>query len=216
MALGPQDRSPDGQSRPWDLLEQVPEQPLSDWDSPEETTIGQDAGAGADHSPPATERTLVSLLDSLVKQLEGHSPWLSPQEPLLEDIGALLEALGINQHTGGLELVLEQMITVETTISADNTDFLAGTQLDQPGVGGAYTIWGCSTVGDTEISVTLGGRTVVNAAILTLRANSEIRENEDTFFQVISRTGGRPVININVVTAAVVRVRVKFIPAFST
>jgi len=113
-------------------------------------------------------------------------------------------------------MVLANMITVETTIAIDNADFLAGTQLDQPGVPGVYTIWGASTVGDTQISVTLGGRTVTNAAILTLRANSEIRENEDTFFQVLSLTGGRPVINVNIITAAVVRLRVKFIPAFAT
>jgi len=112
--------------------------------------------------------------------------------------------------------MLDQIITVESTIAADNTDFLAGTQLDQPGVPGVYTIWAASTVGDTEITVSLGGRTLVNAAIVTLRANSEVRENEDTFFQMLSRTGGRPVINVNVVTAAVVRIRVKFLPAIST
>jgi len=112
-----------------------------------------------------------------------------------------------------LRAVLDQMITVETTITADQTDFLAGTQLDQPGVPGVYTIWSASTVGDTEISVTLGGRTLVSGATVVLRANSEIREDEDTFFQMLSRTGGRPLININVVTAAIVRVRVKFIPA---
>lgn len=110
-------------------------------------------------------------------------------------------------------MVQSQMITVEETLSADNTDFLSGTQLDQPGVPGVYTVWGASTLGDTEISITLGGRTITNAAILTLRANSEIRENEDTFFQTLSRGTGRPVININVVTAAVVRIRVKFLPA---
>jgi len=112
-------------------------------------------------------------------------------------------------------MVLQNIITVEQTLPADNADFLAGTQLDQPGVPGVYTIWGASTVGDTTISITLGGRTITNAAVLTLRANSEIRENEDTFFQMASATGGRPVVNINVVTAAVVRIRVKFIPAFA-
>ena len=112
-------------------------------------------------------------------------------------------------------MVLDQMITVESTIGADDTDFLAGTQLDQPGVPGVYTIWAASTVGDTEISVTLGGRTLVSGASVILRANSEIRENEDTFFQMLSVTGGRPIININVVTAATVRVRVKFIPAMA-
>jgi len=113
------------------------------------------------------------------------------------------------------DMVLANIVTVESTVAADNADFLAGTQLDQPGVPGVYTIWAVSTVGDTQISITLGGRTMTNAAILVLRANSEIRENEDTFFQMLSQTGGRPVININVVTAAIVRVRVKFLPAFT-
>jgi len=112
-------------------------------------------------------------------------------------------------------MVLDQQITVESTLTADNADFLAGSQLDQPGVPGVYTVWGASTVGDTEISVTLGGRTLVNAATLVLRANSEIRENEDTFFQMLSLTGGRPIINVNVVTAAVVRIRVKFLPGIA-
>lgn len=110
-------------------------------------------------------------------------------------------------------MVLDQMITVESTLTGDNADFLSGSQLDQPGVPGVYTIWAASTVGDTEISVTLGGRTLVSGASIVLRANSEIRENEDTFFQMLSSTGGRPIININVVTAATVRIRVKFIPA---
>lgn len=109
-------------------------------------------------------------------------------------------------------MVLQNMITVESTLTSDNGDFLAGSQLDQPGVPGVYTIWGASTVGDTEISITLGGQTITNQAVLTLRANSEIRENEDTFFQMLSQTGGRPVINVNVITAAVVRIRVKFLP----
>jgi len=113
-------------------------------------------------------------------------------------------------------MVMDQIISVESTLTADNTDFLAGTQLDQPGVPGVYTIWAVSTVGDTEITVSLGGRISTSAAILALRANSEIRENEDDFIQLLSRTGGRPVININVVTAATVRVRVKFLPAVRT
>jgi len=116
------------------------------------------------------------------------------------------------RHLLERDMVLANIVTVESTVSADNADFLAGTQLDQPGVPGVYTIWGASTVGDTQISITLGGRTMTNAAILVLRANSEIRENEDTFFQMLSQTGGRPVININVVTAAIVRIRVKFLP----
>jgi len=111
--------------------------------------------------------------------------------------------------------MLDQQISVESVINTDQTDFLSGTQLDQPGVPGVYTVWAASTVGDTEISVTLGGRTLVSGADVVLRANSEIREAEDTFFQMLSRTGGRPLININIITAALVRVRVKFLPAFA-
>jgi len=112
-----------------------------------------------------------------------------------------------------MEQLLGQMITDEQVLTATNADVLAGTQLDQPGVPGIYTVWACSTVGDTSITITLGGRTVVNGAIVTLRANSEIRENEDVFFQMLSKTGGRPVINVVEVTAASIRVRTKFIPA---
>ncbi len=112
-----------------------------------------------------------------------------------------------------MDQLLGQMITDEQVLTATNADVLAGTQLDQPGVPGVYTVWAASTVGDSTITITLGGRTVVNGAVVTLRANSEIRENEDVFFQVLSRTGGRPVINVVEVTAASIRVRTKFIPA---
>ena len=169
--------------------------------------VGEDAP-----SRLQTVRILGSLLGSLAKQQEGHSPSWSPLEPLAEDIAAALEALAPDVGVS----MLEQMVHVERTLTADNADFLAGTQLDQPGVPGVYTIWGVSTVGDTEITVTLGGRRIVDAAILTLRANSEIRENEDTFYQMVSRTGGRPVVNVNVITAATVRIRVKFLPAVNT
>jgi len=131
------------------------------------------------------------------------STWSEDAIVTLGRLNALLET----------EMVLANIVTVESTVATDNADFLAGTQLDQPGVPGVYTIWGASTVGDTQISITLGGRTMTNAAILVLRANSEIREDQDTFFQMLSQTGGRPVININVVTAATVRIRVKFLPA---
>jgi len=110
-------------------------------------------------------------------------------------------------------MTTQNIITVEEVITATNADFLAGTQLDQPGVAGVYTVWVASTVGDSTITITLGGQQIVNAAAIVLRANSEIRESEDTFFQMISFTGGRPVINILEVTAASIRVRVKFLPA---
>lgn len=112
--------------------------------------------------------------------------------------------------------MLDQMITHERVITSSNADFLAGSQLDQPGVPGVYTIWAVSDQVDTTISVSLGGRTIVDAATVVQRAAQEIRVDEDVMFQMLSRTGGRPVIAIVEVTAAIMRIRVVFIPAFAT
>jgi len=113
-------------------------------------------------------------------------------------------------------MVMSQIITDEQTLTANNTDVLAGTQLAQPNVPGVFTIFAASTVGDTTITVTLGGRTLITNGVVILRANSEIRENEDTFIQGISAVGGRPVISIVEVTAMVCRVRTKFLPAVAS
>ena len=113
-------------------------------------------------------------------------------------------------------MVLDQMVTDEQVLAATTTDVLAGTLLDQPGVPGVYTVWVASTVGDTTVDISLGGRQIVNGAVAVLRANSEILEADDPFFQMLSRTGGRPVIAITEVTAATIRVRTKFLPAVRT
>ncbi len=57
---------------------------------------------------------------------------------------------------------------------------------------------------------------VGGSGVYVTGANSEIRELDDTFFQMLSKTGGRPVISITEVTAAAIRVRVKFLPAGPT
>lgn len=110
-------------------------------------------------------------------------------------------------------MVMDQMVTDIQSLQATTTDVLAGSQLDQPGVPGVYTVWVASNVGDTTITISLGGRTIVNGAIAIQRTNSEIRENEDNFYQMLSRTGGRPVINIVEVTAMICNVRTVFLPA---
>ncbi len=112
--------------------------------------------------------------------------------------------------------MLDQMITDEQVLTQTTADVLAGTQLDQPGVPGVYTIWLASTVGDSTVTIRLGGRQIVTNGVIILRANSEIRENEDPFFQVLSRGAGRPVIAVTEVTAASIRVRTRFIPAVAT
>ncbi len=106
------------------------------------------------------------------------------------------------------------MITDEQVLTATTADVLAGTLLDQPGSPGVYTVWAASTVGDSTITITLGGNQIINGGVIILRANSEIRQDEDNFQQMLSMTGGRPVITITEVTAASIRVRTIFMPAF--
>jgi len=115
-----------------------------------------------------------------------------------------------------IELVLNQMIMVENTLAATDLDFLAGSQLDQPGVPGVYTIWIASGDATDLYTISLGGRTLVSGANPILRANAEIRENEDSFTQILSQTGGRPVISFTSAAAATARIRVKFLPAVQT
>lgn len=110
-------------------------------------------------------------------------------------------------------MVMDQLILDEQVLTATTPDVLSGTQLDQPGVAGVYTIWIVSDQVDTTYSVSLGGRTYANAAAAVQRTGSVIAEDEDPYVQILSRTGGRPVISIVEVTAAIIRVRVKFLPA---
>ncbi len=136
----------------------------------------------------------------------------------IEDyVGQELVAGQQNFHVGEEEIVvLSQIVTDEQVLSTSVADVLAGTQLDQPGVPGVYTIWAVSDQVDTSITITLGGRTLVNAAIVVQRTGSIIQERDDPFFQMVSRGAGRPVIAITEVTAAVMRVRTKFIPAMAS
>lgn len=122
----------------------------------------------------------------------------------------------LEQHAKERKMVLDQMITDEQTIQATTADILAGTQLDQPGVPGVFTVWLASTVGDSTVTIRLGGRQVVTNGVIILRGNSEIRENEDPFFQMVSRGAGRPVISVTEVTAMTCRIRTRFIPAVRT
>jgi hypothetical protein len=122
-----------------------------------------------------------------------------------------------NFHVGKEEIVvLSQIVTDEQVLTATTTDVLAGTQLDQPGVPGVYTIWAVSDQVDSSISITLGGRTIINAGIMVQRTGSIIQELEDPYFQMVSRGAGRPVIAVTEVTAAIMRIRTKFIPAVSS
>jgi hypothetical protein len=112
-------------------------------------------------------------------------------------------------------MTMSAQIIVEQVLTASNTDFLAGTQLDQPGVPGVYTVWlACDAAasGPNLVTITLGGQQITSNAAIVLRTNAEIDQDEDVYFQMISPTGGRPVINVTEISAANIRVRVIFIP----
>jgi len=143
-------------------------------------------------------------------ELEDQQMALEEAEDRIED---LFDGLTETEVKEMAELVLSQMITVENTLLATDLDFLAGTQLDQPGVPGVYTIWIASGDATDLYTISLGGRTLVSGANPVLRANAEIRENEDSFTQVLSTTGGRPVISFTSAAGATARIRVKFLPA---
>lgn len=103
------------------------------------------------------------------------------------------------------------MILVRQVLAADNTDVLAGTQLDQVPQAGTFTIWAASTVLDTLLTVSLGSDFLINAQALPLRTNGEPNINEDVPVAVLDSPGGvRPVLNINEQTAMSATIMVLF------
>jgi len=101
------------------------------------------------------------------------------------------------------------MIVVRQNLATDNTDVLAGTQLDQVPQPGTFTIYAASSVLDTLATVSLGQDTIINGQALPLRANGEPNINEDIpIAEIFSPGGARPVININEQTAMVAVIQV--------
>lgn len=104
------------------------------------------------------------------------------------------------------------MIIVESTLTADDTDFLSGSDLDNIPRAGVVIVQGVSTQADTLIEVTgPGNEPVVRSQALVLRANSEILEDDPDYVMGVTQ-GGHYTVSINVQTAATVRCRVTFIP----
>jgi len=103
------------------------------------------------------------------------------------------------------------MILVETTMTADNTDVLDGTDLDSIPRGGVLVVEAASTQNDTLMSLTgPNAEPVVQDQALILRANAEIRSDSDPSYPIPVTQGGHFTIAIDVVTAATVRVRATF------
>ena len=104
------------------------------------------------------------------------------------------------------------MIIVRVFATADDTDVLGGTDLASIPSDGLLTIYGASTQNDTTITITgPGSEPVVRTRALPLRANAEVRLNEDPAMIVGVVQGGRYVVNVDVVTAATFQILATFL-----
>ncbi len=100
------------------------------------------------------------------------------------------------------------MIIVEQVFTVDNTDVLANTDLANIPEAGGLSVLVASTQNDSLLTITgPGSEPVVRDQAIILRANAEIRMDEDPHYEVPVSQGGRYVIAVDVVTAATVRVR---------
>jgi len=108
-------------------------------------------------------------------------------------------------------------VDVDVVITADNTDVLAGTDLDQIPANGVLVILACSTQQDTGLTITLPGGAGVQAPMrgipITMRANAEIRQDQDPQLVLPILQGGHATLNADITTAATARLRAKFVPA---
>jgi len=101
------------------------------------------------------------------------------------------------------------MIAVRRFLTADNTDLLAGTDLDNVPVDTRMLIYAASTQIDTTVTLTVPGiQAPLNANPLLIRAGPELRQDEDLVTAFTVAQNGHVVVAIDVVTAATVVVLV--------
>jgi len=101
------------------------------------------------------------------------------------------------------------MRQVYRLIAADNADVLAGTDLDPiPATATRAIIYAASTQADTILTVQTPEMPVARAILLPLRANAELRMDEDGGM-IVPVMGGKLIISVDIVTGASVAVLVQ-------
>ncbi len=101
------------------------------------------------------------------------------------------------------------MIAVRRFITADNVDLLAGTDLDNVPVDTRMLIYAAATQNDHTLTLTVPAiQSPLRANPVTLRANAEIRLNEDLVTAFTVKQNGHVVVNCDVVTAGTLGVLV--------
>jgi len=104
-------------------------------------------------------------------------------------------------------------IQIRKVLTADDTDVLNGTDLENIPGPGILLIGAASTQNDTLMSITGRGFEVpFRQQALALRTNGQLTEDDDPI-SVVTPQGGKVIVDINIVTAATVVVEAMFIPA---
>jgi len=104
-------------------------------------------------------------------------------------------------------------IVVIKDIAADNTDVLAGTDLENiPGIGN-LDVFVVSTQADTIFTITAPGQaTPLREQLAQLKTNAVVSQTDDMPVS-LDCFGGRYIISVNIVTGATVKCMVVFTPA---
>lgn len=103
-------------------------------------------------------------------------------------------------------------IQIRQVLTADNTDVLNGTDLENIPGPGLLLIGAASTQNDTIMNITGRGFEVpFREQALALRTNGQLTEDDDAI-TVFTPQGGKVIVDINVQTAATVVVEAMFIP----
>lgn len=101
-----------------------------------------------------------------------------------------------------------QLVEAERTLTADTTDVLGSTDLRQAPGAGAVAVFLASTVADTLATVSIGGRLLKNNTVIgKVATNAQIDALADTPVAAQVEKGDIITVNIDVVTAATVRVK---------
>lgn len=97
------------------------------------------------------------------------------------------------------------MIIVSSTITADNTDVLSGTDLANIPSDGQLDIFLASTQNDTLYSITgPGNEPIARTQKMQLRTNGMPILSDDLPLTLLVTQGGHYIVNIDIVTAATV------------
>lgn len=89
--------------------------------------------------------------------------------------------------------------------TADDTDALQNTQLDQLEAGGQLDIFALSTQADSVLTITMPGQESPVQSVEIPQETRAIRPTDDIPISLAVLRGGHPTVNIDIVTAATVQ-----------